>query len=213
MPIIGPIILFAPLFILLIPLLPVLLPAAALYWVQSAISELLYNLSPPPDPALATTAMVEAKATLTSDQLPSDSGLATLTTKQREEAAPAAEKAKAEASPAVASTKHSYEIEQMPAEPTASKEDVVETAKGSQSPEPEKPSVRPATNSSVARGLTEVRERVSDLRHADRLTTKAITGGKKAETDSPSVEAATPPSPTDRKSPGDSTPKGDTDDS
>ena len=60
--IVGPIVLFAPLFIILIPALPVLLPAAALFYAQSAISWLINSLSPPSAVAPTSAAMVEAKA-------------------------------------------------------------------------------------------------------------------------------------------------------
>lgn len=61
-PIVGPIVLFAPLFILLIPALPLLLPSAALFYVEAAIRNLVDLLSPPAASASAAVAEMKAPA-------------------------------------------------------------------------------------------------------------------------------------------------------
>jgi hypothetical protein len=193
LPIIGPIILFAPLFIILIPVLPLLLPGAIVFWIQSGALFLSELISPPPDLAAAPSAIVEAKAVVASDRLPSDPGSDALATKQRPKGTPAAEN--------VASQKHSDTTvpapssakDRIPAESTASGADVVKPAKEVQSPESEKPAVRSATNSSVARGLAGGRERAAD-HDTGRSPTKTATGGKKARNQGASVAEAEHPS-------------------
>lgn len=160
-PIVGPIVLFGPLFLLLIPALPILLPAAALFYVQEAISYLINSLAPPPVAAPASTAMVEAKATLTNDQLLSDSAPVTTTTVGPAERAAAAEPGKAEVSPAVALTEPTSEIADTSEESTGPTVDDPEPSAAK--PKPAKPSVPPTTHRPVVRSLVGVGERARDL--------------------------------------------------
>ncbi|WNG92193.1 hypothetical protein [Mycobacterium sp. ITM-2016-00318] len=193
LPIIGPLILFAPLFIILIPVLPLLLPGAIFFWIQSAALSLSELISPPPDPAAAPSAIVEANAAVASDRLPSDYGLDALTTKHQPKGTPGTEKATEEAPPAVAAAASSSAKEQTPTESTASAGDVVKPAKEIRSPESQKPAIRPTKNSSVARGSTEGSERAADPVQG-RSTTKSANGGKKAESQGASAAGVKHPS-------------------